>query len=151
MRVVKRPLEELQGDNLPIPRGDFIQFVSLCVRFGTFIFEGEEYVQHKSLAMGSPLSAVMACLYMETLEADSYFRILGKGSVWLRYIDDILAVVRSGTDIDNKLRLLNNVNRDIQFTIEREQKGKAKVIWRGENSVRFSVNRKPTNKDDFIH
>ncbi len=55
----------------------------------------------------------------------------------------------------NKLKMLNSVNKDIQFTIEKENNNKLPfldtVVWREAEGVKFSVYRKPTNKDDFIH
>ena len=70
--------------------------------------------------MGSPLSAFLACLYMETLEEDHFKQILGEGSVWLRYVDDVLVFVPDDTDLDRVLNRLNSVEQSIQFTIERE-------------------------------
>ncbi|XP_063849711.1 uncharacterized protein LOC135093961 [Scylla paramamosain] len=84
IEAVKRASGDINEENLPIPREDYINLVELCVKFGAFTFEGQEYSQHKGLAMGSPLSAVMACLYMETLETDKFIRIMGTGSTWLR-------------------------------------------------------------------
>ena len=42
--------------------------------------------------MGSPLSAVLATLVMEELEADHYLSIIGDTGIYLRYVDDIIAV-----------------------------------------------------------
>ncbi|XP_063871036.1 uncharacterized protein LOC135106189 [Scylla paramamosain] len=155
IEAVKRASEDINEENLPIPREDYINLVELCVKFGAFTFEGQEYSQHKGLAMGSPLSAVMACLYMETLETDNFIRIMSRGSTWLRYVDDVLVIVPKGTNINNKLTLLNKVHKDTQFTVEEEQDNRLPfldtVIWREEEGVSFSVYRKPTNKDDFIH
>ena len=97
----------------------------------------------------------MAFLCMETLETDNFIRIIGGGSTWFQYVDDVLVVVPKGTNIENKLRMLNGVNKDIQFTLEEEKDNRLPfldtVIWRGTQKAKFSVYRKPTNKDDFIH
>ena len=79
-------------------------------------------VQHSGLAMGSPLSADAACLYMEWLEASSYKKIMGRDTLWLRYVDDILVVVPQNMDLDDKLRQLNKIDSYIQFTIEKEKR-----------------------------
>ncbi|XP_069978475.1 uncharacterized protein [Penaeus vannamei] len=71
----------------------FISLMKLCVDFGFFEFAGEEYQQITGLAMGSPLSAVLACLFMETLERDRYKDKIGRHSTWLRYVDDVLVIV----------------------------------------------------------
>ena len=62
------------------------------MNFGGFVFDGEEFQQHSGLAMGSPLSPVAACLYMERLEQDHFKRIMGTETFWARYIDDVIIV-----------------------------------------------------------
>lgn len=43
--------------------------------------------------MGSPLSAVMACLFMEILEKDYFLKIMEETrSTWLCYVDDIIFI-----------------------------------------------------------
>ena len=153
--AVKKAVEDVNDSDLCLNKVDYLELVQLCVNFGAFVFEGQEYVQHRGLAMGSPLSAVMASLYMEMLEKDEFVRIMGRNSEWFRYVDDVLVVVPRNVNIENKLRMLNRVNEYIQFTVELEVDNKLPfldtVIHRCDNSVKFSVYRKPTNKDDFIH
>ena len=155
LEAVKRAIENIPDDALPLNKNDYVKLISLCVNFSPFIFDNNEYKQLRGLAMGSPLSAVMACLYMEMLEKDSFIRIMGRGSTWYRYVDDVLGVVPKNANIDNKLRMLNTVNDNIQFTVEHEEECKLAfldtLIHRGERDVKFSVFRKPTNRDDFIH
>ncbi|XP_076036842.1 uncharacterized protein LOC143022503 [Oratosquilla oratoria] len=155
MNAMKRALTNISEDELPIKKKDYIELVSLCVNFGTFVFKEQEYVQHRGLAMGSPLSAVMASLYMETLEVDKFIRIIGRGSKWFRYVDDILVIMPEESNINNKLRMLNDVNEHIQFTVEMEMERKLPfldtLIHREDSSAKFSVYRKPTNRDDIIH
>ncbi|XP_076032989.1 uncharacterized protein LOC143020453 [Oratosquilla oratoria] len=117
MNALKRALTNISEEELPIKKKDYIELVSLCVNFGAFVFKEQEYVQHRGLAMGSPLSAVMASLYMETLEVDKFIRIIGRGSKWFRYVDDILVIMPEESNTNNKLRMLNDVNEHIQFTV----------------------------------
>ena len=53
------------------------------------------------------------------------------------------------------LTRLNSVHEKIQFTVEEEEDQKLPfldtLIHRGDEDLRFSVYRKPTNKDDYIH
>ena len=63
-----REVLNLMGDvELPVPKDDYLGLVELCIKFGSFEFQGDEYVQINGLAMGSPLSAVLADLYIEML------------------------------------------------------------------------------------
>ena len=61
-----------------------MKLIHLCVSFNVFQFDDKEYEQVKGLAMGSPLSAVLACLYMEAMEEDHYKDIVGNNCTWLR-------------------------------------------------------------------
>ncbi|XP_043205006.1 uncharacterized protein LOC122372176 [Amphibalanus amphitrite] len=104
--------------------------------------------------MGSPLSPVAACLYMEWLEKHHYQGIMGSNVIWLRYVDDILVVVPKETNLEDKLDRLNSVEEKIQFTLEKESNGTIAfldtVIIRG-SQPKFKVYRKPTNKESYVH
>ena len=93
----------------------------------------------------SPLSAVMACLFMEVLDTDNYIGIMERSTACLRYVDDVIVAMPYKTNVENKLRRLNNVNANIQFTVETEGNGKLTFldtfIHRVNKGVRFSVYR----------
>jgi len=73
------------------------------MNFGGFTFNSDEYLQHSGLAMGSPLSPVAACLYMEWLEKHHYQNIMGLDVLWVRYVDDILVVAPQTMDLKERL------------------------------------------------
>ena len=155
MTAVSRVLHNVDEESLPVPKEDFIKLISLCVSFNKFKFDSKEYEQISGLAMGSPLSAVLACLYMEVMEEDHYRRILGDGGTWMRYVDDVLTFVPQETDLPRLLQELNDVNAAIQFTIEEETNGQLPfldtLIMKSGEGLKFTVYRKPTNKNDMIH
>ena len=155
MEAVKRALDKNPTVTLPVPKADFVSLVQLCVEFGALEFDGCEFKQIDGLAMGSPLSPVLACLFVETLEADHYLNIVGQNATWLRYVDDVFVIVDKQQDLDRILQELNRVHSKIQFTCEEEQEGKLPfldtLIWNRDSRLKFSVYRKPTNKNDFIH
>ena len=70
-------------------------------------------------------------------------------------MDDVLVILPNQYCENNKLNELNNVRRDIQFTVEMEKENTIPffdtLIHRKEDTVKFSVYRKPTNKDELIH
>ena len=125
------------------------------MRFGPFSFDGAEYCQVEYLAMGSPLAAVLAQLSMEVLERDYLKALVGPNVIWLRYVDDILAIVPTRTNVSTLLQRLNEVHPTIKFTLEREVSERISfldvVLHRINGRLRFSVHRKATNKDDFVH
>lgn len=72
---------------------DYMELVNLCVHFGAFMFEGQEYKHNHELAMNSPLSVVMASHFKETLEVDEFVHILGKNCKWFCFVEDVLVVI----------------------------------------------------------
>ena len=64
-------------------------------------------------------------------------------------------LVPEDVDLDEKLRFLNEVDEKIQFTIERENEQKLpfldSLIMRCGRAVKFTVYRKVTNKEDYVH
>ena len=148
-------VDKIGQENLPLPRDDFLELVELCVRFGVFEFEGEHWVQLEGLAMGSPLSAILAQLVMETLESQKLIPLLPANSIWYRYVDDIIAIIPLRTNVNDLLQQLNGVHPDIQFTVEEEENDKIPfldtILHKEEGKLAFSVYRKPTHKDDYVH
>ena len=71
--------------------------------------------------MGSPLSPVGACLYMEMKETDHFEKIMGHETTWMRYVDDIIVIMPYDTDLGVKLAELNQVDPVIQLTKEEEE------------------------------
>ena len=155
LEAAKIALDLIDEDLLPLPRQDFLQLVELCVRFGPFSFAGTEYIQVEGLAMGSPLAAVLAQLAMEVLERNHLKALAGPNVIWVRYVDDILAIVPQRLDVSTLLQRLNDVHPTIKFTLEREVSERISfldvVLHKINGRLRFSVHRKITNKDDFVH
>ena len=156
LAAARRALDLNPDLDLPVPADIFMKLVEICVRFGAFEFESEEYEQIDGLPMGSPLSGVLANLFMETLEADHYLGIVGAHALWIRYADDVTLLVAVRVVTDDLAARLNAVYPWIQFTWEKEQDNQLPVldvmIKRDSNhQPRFAVYRKPTCKDDYIH
>lgn len=85
VRAVERVTSSMTDTELPLPKNPF--------GFRYFEFPREEYQQINGLAMGSPLSAVMTCLFMETPVRDNYKDKIGRHSTLLRYVNDVLVIV----------------------------------------------------------
>ena len=155
MKAIEKAVNAMTEDSFPVPKEDFLKLIRLCLAYGSFTFNDVEYEQHQGLAMGSPLSPVAAGLYMELLEDDHYQEIIGTGSVWMRYVDDVIVVTPDDIDLDKKLDRLNEVDANIQFTIEVEKDRSLPfldvLIMRTDSGLRFKVYRKDTNKEDYIH
>ncbi|XP_072032868.1 uncharacterized protein [Amphiura filiformis] len=72
---------------------ELLQFVLTTTYF---LFRGTMYKQRFGAAMGSPVSPVVANLYMEFLEqkAIASAPLTCKPRLWKRYVDDILEIVQ---------------------------------------------------------
>lgn len=74
--------------------------------------------------------------------------------VWLRYVDDVFAVVKE-RHLNQLLQLINSQHETIEFTVEKEVNGSLpfldlRVSRSEDNSLSFSIYRKPTHTDRFI-
>ena len=86
-----------------------------------FIFHDKFYNQIDGVAMGSPLAPVLANIFMgfhESKWLNEYN--LNKPKFYLRYVDDILAAFDNEQDSLNLKKFLNNKDRNIKFTIEKQ-------------------------------
>ena len=79
----------IYSDHFPLPVGKIIKLIELCVSNNIFSFNGNFYKQKFGCSMGSPLSPVIANLYMEYFETVLLKDIKPNGMIWLRYVDDV--------------------------------------------------------------
>lgn len=107
-----------------ITNPDTAYLVGICLTSTFFSFDGEFYEQTCSVTMGSPLSSVVANLFMEDFESKAlaFSRLLPK--LWKRFVYDTFFIWSHGKE---KLELfflhLNNQSSSIKFTMEFECNG----------------------------
>ena len=71
--------------------------------------------------MCSPLSPVLANIFMEDFETHALETSQCKPKMWRRYVDDVLVVWPNGDQRLDEFHLhLNGQNPYIQFTLEKE-------------------------------
>ena len=140
---------------LDLPVNKIINICDLITDQCFFQFNGTFYQQKFGLPMGSPISPVLACLYLEFLESGPFKKILPKTSTYLRYIDDVLIIYPRRTKLEELVNKLNNVEPSIKFTYELENDNNLPyldtLLHRHEYCIQRSVYRKPTYKNDIIH
>lgn len=103
---------------------DTAKLVEICLTSTFFYFEGEYFEQTCGVAMGSPLSPVVANLFMEDFESKALnsSRLLPKH--WRRYVDDTNVIWPHGQEeLDLFFNHLNNQSSTIKFTMEQEVDG----------------------------
>ena len=154
LRVVEAKLcmDETLQERTSIPSTHLIELVELCLRSTYFEFQGRFYDQSDGAAMGSPLSPVIANMYMEHLEETALRTAPLQPTLWIRYVDDTFVIWPHG---HNELRRfhehINQQHPNIQFTIEEGKDGKLAFldvqVTRSSDGLSTSVYRKPTHTD----
>ena len=109
------------NDRTAIPTDTICSLIELCLRSTFFQFEDHFYLQSEGAAMGSPLSPIIANLYMEYFESLALESSQLQPKLWLRYVDDTFVVWQHGKDsLDSFLDHLNGIRESIKFTMEIE-------------------------------
>lgn len=125
----------------------------MLVKYPHFGYRDRVYIQTTGIAMGQPLSATIATLYMEELETEFATKTSVPCLLWKRCMDDILAIVPA-THVDNALTILNSLRPSIKFTLERETDRSIPFLdlrlTRLLGSINISVYRKPTHTDQYL-
>ncbi len=95
--------------------------------------------------MGSPVSAVVANLYMKFVEEEALNSAPVKPVLWKRYVDDT-----------SLLNHLNSVKPSIKFTMESDEDIKLPLLdcllkRESDGMLTSTVYRKPTHTDRYLH
>jgi hypothetical protein len=92
-----------------------------------FQFDQQYYEQTEGLAMGAPISAILAEVFIQHMEHKYIYPVLRTRGiiVYYRYVDDIFIIYdQQKTNIRQTLEEFNSIQPTINFTIEKEQNGK---------------------------
>ncbi|XP_066289685.1 uncharacterized protein [Branchiostoma lanceolatum] len=159
--IIRRRLQEDRDlknrTNLQVD--DILELLSFIVTTTYFSFRGNIYQQKFGTAMGSPVSPVLANLFMEWLEqqAMATVPVTCRPKLWKRYVDDVMEVVKRGAQQELTDHLNNtDPTGNIQFTYEEEEKGTLPfldtlLVRKGDGSVKLLVYRKSTHTDQYLN
>ena len=134
-----------------------LKLSQMCIKSNHFVFQKQNYSQTFGLAMGSPLSPLLANLFMEELEEKAQNQCQNSILFYRRYVDDCLVIAKTPEDLHSILAVFNRIdpNGRIRLTIEDEIDGKLPfldcLLNRENGTLQLSVYRKPTNSGRVVH
>ena len=130
--------------------------LEFCLTNTYFSFQGRLYEQKEGAAMGSPISPIVANIFMENFENRALATSPCTPKIWKRFVDDAFTVIKKNqkqTFLDH----LNSINNSIQFTSEDPREDGSipfldmLVIPDGEGRLKTTVYRKPTHTNQYLH
>ena len=156
LRIIQALLEndETLSDRTDMSPAQVTSLLTLCLKTTYFIYKGEFYIQKEGAAMGSPVSPIVANLYMEDFEEKAISTFPHQLKFWGRYVDDALSATKLAL-IDPLTTHLNSIDNHIQWTVEHQQDKQlpmldAKMKIQDNGAISTSVYRKPTHTDQYL-
>ena len=161
LNVIRSRLEQddTLKDRTLLSVDDILDLLEFVCDSTYFQFEGQLYKQCFGTAMGSPVSPIIANLFMEHQEQLALQNCPPemKPSFWYRYVDDIGESVKED-QADNLTAYLNTVDKtgNIKYTSEHEQDRTlpmldVKMTVTNTNRIKTTVYRKKTHTDQYLN
>jgi len=136
---------------------DILALFKLVLTSTYFCVNSQYLEQTDGVAMGSPLSPVIANFFMEDFEERALNQATFKPTCWYRYVDDTFVIWPHGkASLTIFLEHLNGLHKNIQFTMEVEENGRLPFSWdtlykKKDGSLGHKVYRKPTHTNLYLH
>ena len=126
----------------------------LCTKNMHFSYNEDIYTQTDGVAMGSPLSPVLAGIFMAELERTILPTLRDHISPWKRYVDDTIFCIKEES-VEHVPSKLNGYHDNTEFTYEIDNDGKLPfldlLVVSKDYKVETTVYRKSTNNDIYLH
>ena len=129
---------------------EFQTLLELTTMDTFFFFNNTYYKQIDGLAMGSPMSATLANVFLCHHENNWINNCPGdfKPLYYKRYVDDTFAIFRNRQQAERFLDYMNSRHEKISFTMETEENSQIPfldlLIKKSNNKIETSIYRKPT-------
>ena len=132
-----------------------VQLLKFVLLATYFVYRGTFYKQIRGCAVGSPVSPIIANLYMGHFEREALSTFARPPEIWYRYVDNTFTKLHE-YDKDNFTNHLNSRDPYIQFTIEPETDGKLPFLdacanVKEDGTTKVTIYRKPTHTDLYLN
>ena len=158
LNIIEKLLKEDTGlqNRTTMSIKHIMDLLEFCLRSTYFTYQGKYFEQVEGAAMGSPISPIVANLYMEKFEARALSASPNLPLMWKRFVDDTFVVMKKAYK-EEFLTYLNSVDKNIQFTNEEPRPDGSIpfldiLITPGEDGrLDTTVYWKPTHTDQYMH
>ena len=155
--IIKKLLEEDQSlqQRTTMSVNNITCLLEFCLKSTYFTYQGQHFEQLEGAAMGSPISPIVANLFMENFEEKAISTAPHPPYFWKRYVDDTFTILESSHKrafLDH----MNSIDQHIQFTCEEQKEDGSipfldiSIIPNGDGSLNSTVFRKPTHTDLYL-
>ena len=132
-----------------------IDLLGFCLNNTYFSFQNEFYEQVEEVAMGSPVSPIVANLYMEHFEREALHSASNPPRYWYRFVDDTW-IIQQSVHKQGFLEYINSIDPAIKSTVEGSQGNggipflDTLVTQEAVNSLSITVYHKPTHTEQYL-
>ncbi|XP_044749651.1 uncharacterized protein LOC123310247 [Coccinella septempunctata] len=118
IRILEKKWETIQH-HTKMDKDLFLEIIQYILENNYCTFRGKFYQQIFGCAMGSKLSPILSLYVMDDLLDECTKRLNFKVPFLKKFVDDIIAAIPED-QIEQTLECFNAYNKDLQFTIEKE-------------------------------
>ena len=111
--------------SLTVP--ELMEALDMYLQSSFFVYNDVIYKQIFGCPMGSPLSPIIANMVMKEIEQTALNTYLNPPSLWIRYVDDVHAIMEN-TEDEPFHDYLNTISTSIKFTKKLEKSGQL-AFW----------------------
>ena len=155
--IIRKLLEQDHGlqQRTSMSIENIICVQEFCLNSTYFMFQGKYFEQLEGAAMGSPISPIVANLYMESFEVEAIRSAPHPPYLWKRFVDDTFTIIGSSQK-NEFLEHINSIDKYIQFTAEDLRSDGAMPILdilitpEEDGILSTSVFRQPTHTDLYL-
>ena len=158
LKIIKKLMEEdtclHQRTTMPVKH--IYCLLEFCLTNTYFSFQDKLYEEKEGAAMGSPISPIVANIFMEDFEIRALVTSPCTPKIWKRFVDDAFTVINKNHK-EAFLDHLDSINNSIQFTSEDPCKDGSipfldmLVIPDEEGRLKTTVYRKPIHTNQYLH